>query len=62
MRRPVDTSFDARERQLAAYRSMAPEARLRLAADMSADVLSLAKAGARARASRPANRERKGDR
>jgi hypothetical protein len=62
MSRPADTSLEARERQLAAYRSMAPEARLRLAADMSADVLSLSKAGARARASRPAKREREGDR
>jgi hypothetical protein len=62
MRRPPDTSLKARERQLAAYRMMAPEARLRLAADMSADVRSLANAGARARASRPAIRERKGER
>ena len=62
MRRPVDTSFEARERQLAAYRAMAPEKRLRLAAEMSADIRSLTKAGTLARASSPASRERKGDR
>ena len=52
MRRPIDTSVEARERQLAAYRAMAPEARLRLAAEMSADVRSLSQAGRRARATR----------
>ena len=62
MRRPVDTSLEARERQLAAYRLMAPEMRLRLAAEMSADVRSLTEAGTRARASRPPSREPSGDR
>ena len=36
MRRPIDTSVAARARQLDAYRAMTPEARLRLAAEMSA--------------------------
>lgn len=49
MRRSVDTSPDARRRQLAAYRAMAPEKRLRLAAAMSAEVRSLSEAGRRAR-------------
>ena len=62
MRRPIDTSLEARERQLAAYRLMAPEVRLRLAAEMSADVRSLTEAGTRARAARFASREPKGDR
>lgn len=59
MRRPVDTSDEGRERQLAAYRSMAPELRLRLAAEMSTDVQRLFEAGARARASRLQGREPK---
>jgi hypothetical protein len=62
MRRPVDTSLEARERVLAAYRAMTPETRLRLAAEMSADIRSLAEAGIRARASRSSSRERSGDR
>jgi hypothetical protein len=62
MRRPVDTSLEARERQLAAYRLMAPELRLRLAADMSWDVRRLFEAGARVRASRSPGREPKRDR
>ena len=49
MRRPVDTSIEARERQLEAYRAMTPEARLRLADEMSAAVRSLARSGIRAR-------------
>lgn len=59
MPRSGDTSLEARERQLAAYRAMAPEERLRLAAQMSADVRSLAAAGSQARravAARPAAR------
>lgn len=57
MRRPVDTSREARERQLATYRAMAPETRLRLAAEMSADVRALTEAGNRARAARSPSRE-----
>ena len=59
MRRPVDTSLEVRERQLAAYRAMAPEMRLRLAAEMSADIRSLAEAGIRARVAKSAGREPK---
>lgn len=62
MRRPVDTSPEARERQLAAYRAMAPETRLRLAAEMSADVRALTKAGIRARAARTPSHQRSGER
>ena len=62
MRRPIDTSLEARERQLAVYRMMAPEKRLRLAAEMSADIRSLTEAGTLARASSPTSREPKGDR
>jgi hypothetical protein len=62
MRRPVDTSLEVRERQLAAYRLMAPEMRLRLAAEMSADIRSLTEAGTRARAARPPSREPSDDR
>lgn len=50
MRRSVDASLDARRRQVAAYRAMTPEKRLRLAEEMSAEVRSLAEAGSRARA------------
>jgi hypothetical protein len=50
MRRSVDTSLAARQRQIAAYRAMTPERRLRLAEEMSADVRALAEAGGRARA------------
>jgi hypothetical protein len=49
MRRSIDTSVEIRRRQLEAYRAMTPEARLRLAAEMSADVRSLARSGIRAR-------------
>jgi hypothetical protein len=49
MWRPIDTSVEARERQLDAYRAMTPQDRLRLADDMSADVRSLARSGIRAR-------------
>lgn len=49
MRRSEDTSVEAHERQLGAYRAMSPEKRLRLAAEMSADVRALAIAGGRAR-------------
>jgi len=52
MRRPADTSEDARRRQVAAYRAMTPEARLRLADAMSQDVRRIAEAGNVARASR----------
>ena len=50
MRRSVDTSLAARRRQIAAYRAMTPEKRLRLADEMSAEVRALADAGGRARA------------
>lgn len=50
MRRSVDTSLAARRRQIAAYRAMTPEKRLRLAEEMSAEVRALAVAGGRARA------------
>jgi hypothetical protein len=49
MGRPLDTSRDAFERQLAALRSMTPEARIRLADDMSQAVRQLADAGIRRR-------------
>ena len=62
MRRPVDTSLETRERQLAAYRAMTPETRLRLAAEMSADVRSLNEAGIRARAARTPSSQHSGDR
>jgi hypothetical protein len=51
MRRPIDTSAKARERQLDGYRAMTPQDRLRLADRMSAEVRSLARAGIRARRS-----------
>lgn len=53
MARRTDTSDDARRRQLEAYRAMAPEERLRLAAMMSDDVRSLARSGIRARHAGP---------
>ena len=62
MRRPIDTSLEARERQLAIYRAMAPETRLRLAAELSADVRSLTEAGSRGRATRTPSRRASGDR
>lgn len=49
MPRPLDTSIDIYRRQVATYRSMAPAERLRLAAEMSADVRTLAEAGIRRR-------------
>jgi hypothetical protein len=49
MGRPIDTSADAHARQLEAYRAMRPEERLRLADQMSAEVLALARSGIRAR-------------
>jgi len=52
MRRPADTSEDAKRRQTAAYRAMTPEARLRLIDSMSQEVRVIAKAGGLARASR----------
>ena len=45
----TDTSIDARRRQLEAYRAMTPARRLHLAATMSEDVRTLARAGIRAR-------------
>lgn len=49
MPRPRDTSPDAWARQFEAYRSIGPEARLRLALEMSEDVRRLALAGIRHR-------------
>jgi hypothetical protein len=49
MGRPIDTSIEARARQLEAYRAMRPADRLRLADQMSAEVRSLARSGIRAR-------------
>ena len=49
MGRPIDTSIEARARQLEAYRAMRPADRLRLAAQMSDEVRSLARSGIRAR-------------
>jgi hypothetical protein len=49
MPRPLDTSIDAHRRQLDAYRSMEPAERLRLAAQMSAEVRALAESGIRRR-------------
>jgi hypothetical protein len=49
MRRPIDTSSEARERQLEMYRAMRPEERVRLADQMSEEVKALARAGIRAR-------------
>lgn len=49
MRRPLDTSIEARARQLEAYRAMRPADRLHLADQMSDDVRSLALSGIRAR-------------
>lgn len=46
---PLDTSFDARRRQLAAYRAMSSEDRLRLADQLSDDVRTLTRSGIRAR-------------
>ena len=49
MGRPNDTSREARQRQVDAYRAMTPEERLQLADQMSVDVRSLARSGIRAR-------------
>ena len=49
MLRSHDTSVEARRRQLDAYRSMAPAERLRLAAELSADVRALTESGIRQR-------------
>ncbi len=49
MSRPLDTSRDADERQLKAFRAMTPEARLRLADSMSAEVRTLTRSGIQAR-------------
>ncbi len=49
MRRPLDTSSDTRARQIALYRAMTPDDRIRLADEMSIDVRELARSGSRAR-------------
>jgi hypothetical protein len=49
MSRPTDTSRDADERQLKAFRAMTPEARLRLAESMSAEIRMLTRSGIQAR-------------
>jgi hypothetical protein len=46
---PLDTSIDAYRRQSDAYRAMKPAERLRLAAEMSADVRALTASGIRRR-------------
>lgn len=49
MVRPIDTSIEARGRQVEAYRAMHPSERLRLADEMTAEVRELARSGIRAR-------------
>jgi hypothetical protein len=49
MRRPVDTSPEARRRQVGTYRSMTPNDRLRLADEMSTEIRLLAVSGIRSR-------------
>ncbi|HET9084656.1 MAG TPA: hypothetical protein VFN41_09670 [Candidatus Limnocylindrales bacterium] len=49
---PLDTSVEARQRQVAAWIAMGPEGRVRLAASMSDDVRRLAAEGQAARMSR----------
>lgn len=49
MGRPLDTSGDAFDRQVAALRSMTPTTRLRLADDMSQAIRELTEAGIRRR-------------
>lgn len=49
MWRSLDTSIDARERQLERLRAMTPAARIELADAISDEVRSIAKAGIRAR-------------
>ena len=57
MSRPIDTSVDARARQLEAYRTMSPQDRLRLADQMSDEVRALARSGIRARHGSEASEE-----
>ena len=57
MRRPIDTSSEARGRQLEAYRAMTPHHRLRLADQLSADTRALTRAGIRARLAKDASEE-----
>lgn len=49
MKRPLDTSQAAHERQFEAFRQLSPEDRLRLAAEMSDEIRALAEAGIRSR-------------
>jgi hypothetical protein len=49
MRRPADTSEDARAWQVRALRAMGPEGRLAAAATMSDEIRSLAESGVRSR-------------
>jgi hypothetical protein len=49
MARSLDTSADANQRQLLAFRSMTPKERLQLADTMSTEVRSLVEAGIRER-------------
>lgn len=60
MGRPIDTTVDARARQLEAYRTMRPEDRLRLADQMSDEVRLLARSGIRARLAGDASEEEVG--
>ena len=45
----MDSSRDAADRQLAAFRAITPEARLRIAESMSAEARSLTRTGIQAR-------------
>jgi hypothetical protein len=47
--RPFDTSADAFERQLDAFRRLTPERRVELAAEMSDEIRAVAAAGIRGR-------------
>jgi hypothetical protein len=49
MARSLDTSADANQRQLLAFRSMTPKDRLQLADEMSSEVRNLAASGIRQR-------------
>lgn len=49
---PLDTSAEARKRQIEAWIAMGPERRVRLAASMSDDIRRVGKEGEAARTSR----------
>ena len=58
MTRPLDTTVDAHERQVAAFRAMTPSERLRLADEMSTDVRALMASGDRRRRQQAERAER----